>query len=233
MSYTTYIWKESDRTLLESFRQWKHAGAGDYTARAGITPLESMVQIYYAGMTGQHIEARLVAPKLGWNRDSVELLWSKTYDSLKAASTVENECIGLLSGKAKMTAWAACDNQNANNRGWCCESEWPKYISGDLSKVEKIIDKSLALTAALVPKAHKESSQQLIKETQREAFAEMKSNAERLTKDNKAIQDLLAQYVEEHHPKIKRGGGKAQWNIANIKSAIKTLERTLSAYKTN
>jgi len=233
MKYTTYIWRESNREVISSAVKWFWAGSHDASYDKMI-PLENLRQTYYAGMTSQHIEARLVTPKLGWSRDGVELLWSKTYDNLKDASTVENECISFLRNKAHRTAHAMCDNQNANKRGWNCESEWPKYISADLSEVEKIIDKSLARTVAWIPKVHQERSQKLIKETQATTFANIEKNAERLAKDSKVIQDMLAQYTKEHQtPKAKQARTKSQWDIVNMKKAIKTLKQTLAAYKAN
>jgi len=230
MSYTTYIWRE------ETIAAYDY----DHTAECNIMrPLKEVEVRYYAGMTSQHIEARLVTPKLGWVRDDVEVIWSKTYDNLEDASTVENQCISLLTNKTKsFDAWvpdhARCINHNANNRGHQYQSEWPKYISTDLSKVEKIINKAIAETAVDIPKLHKEKSKKLIVEAQKKTFADIEENAKRLAKDSKVIQDMLAQYIKEHQtPETKRARTKSQWDIVNMKKAIKTLQQTLAAYKTN
>ena len=227
MKYTTYIWKD---TRIAAYNY-------DYAAKISdcrvMCPLEETKRRYYVGMTSQHIEARLVTPKLGWVRDQVEVIWSKTYDNLEDASTVEDQCMNLLWSKTKGFR-ARCINQNANKRGWVCESKWPKYISADLSKVEKITNKDIAQNSVDIPEWHKECSQELIKKTQKKVFEDIENNAERLAKDSKVIQDMLAQYIKEHQtPKAKRARTKSQWDIVNMKKAIKTLEQTLSAYKAN
>ena len=227
MKYTTYIWRD---TGIAAYNY-------DYAAKISdcrvMCPLEETKRRYYVGMTSQHIEARLVTPKLGWVRDQVEVIWSKTYDNLEDASTVEDQCMILLRNKTRGFR-ARCINQNANNRGHRYQSEWPKYISIDLSEVEKITDKDIAETSVDIPKMHKVWSQELLEETQKKVFEDIEKNAERLAKDSKVIQDMLAQYIKEHQtPKAKRARTKSQWDIVNMKKAIKTLEQTLSAYKAN
>jgi len=226
MKYTTYIWREKRVTA------YNHDYAAKISDCRVMCPLEETKRRYYVGMTSQHIEARLVTPRLGWVRDDVEVIWSKTYDNIEDASTVEDQCMNLLRSKTRGFR-ARCINQNANKRGWWGDqSKWPKYISIDLSKVEKITEKDIAQNSVDIPEWHKEWSQELIEKTQKKVFEDIENNAERLAKDSKVIQDMLAQYVKEHQtPKAKRAKTKSQWNIVNMKKAIKTLEQTLSAYK--
>jgi hypothetical protein len=235
MKYTTYIWREK----RIDFEVYDHAAGCRVMAplkEYGSKPTVG----YYAGMTSQHIEARLVTPRRGLFRYDVEVIWSKTYDNLKDASSVENKCISLLGAKCGAGRYEHIENghasglnTNRNLRGQHSDY-WSKSILKDVDKVEKIINKALAQTAVDVLERHKTYSQELIEKTQKKVFEDIEKNAERLAKDSKVIQDMLAQYIKEHQtPKAKRAKTKSQWNIVNMKKAIKTLEQTLSAYKAN
>ena len=221
MNYTTYIWKTSDPA---GHRQ-------EYSAHS--LKLDDCQTCYYAGMTSQHLEARLLSPypattgfwdRKHGNRDSVEVLWSKEYDNRQDASTVENTLINWMLEFKDNKKYARVLNINNNRDGLdLYDPNVPKALVKDVREAVKTVKQSYTKTTKLIPLKHKERLQKAIEE-----------NAERIAKANEEIQNMLAEYVKEHQPpKAKQARTKTQWDIVTMRKTLASLQKTLVNYKTN
>ena len=204
--YTTYLWRTSN-------------DAGSYHRR--YRTLEDCYSCYYAGMTGEHLEARLVSPYCSnrlyssdkhKSRSSVHVLWSKQYNNETDAHTAENELIHWL-WKFKKTH-AKTLNANANLRG----DEFVNVsLKNDLKEAAKIITRDYIKVAKTIKQAHKERIEQAIE-----------ARAEKIVEGNKEIQKMIAEYIEHHRSEVKRSKKKSDFNIANIREKLNSLKGVIA-----
>ena len=206
--YTTYLWRTSN-------------DAGSYRASSP-TVLEDCYSCYYAGMTGEHLEARLVSPYCSnrlyssdkhESRSSVHVLWSKQYNNETDAHTAENELIHWL-WKFEDGKHAKTLNANANLRG----DEFASVsLKKDLKEAKKIITYDYIKVAKAIKQTHKERVEQAIE-----------ARAEEIVEGNKEIQEMIAEYIKHHRSEVKRSKKKSNFNIANIREKLNSLKGVIA-----
>jgi hypothetical protein len=206
--YTTYLWRTSN-------------DAGSYRASSP-TVLEDCYSCYYAGMTGEHLEARLVSPYCSnrlyssdkhESRSSVHVLWSKQYNNETDAHTAENELIHWL-WKFEDGKHAKTLNANANLRG----DEFVNVsLKKDLKEAKKIITYDYIKVAKAIKQTHKERVEQAIE-----------ARAEEIVEGNKEIQEMIAEYIKHHRSEVKRSKKKSNFNIANIREKLNSLKGVIA-----